>query len=296
MPNYTIHTGTFTTGNVNVTGITPVIDNSIIEASIERNGAVGTIAEFLSPTAMTLALNAPATMNGTGQFLINRNTSKAATGADIAAQLRAYMLELAAVKGDNLAAIVAANDYSLGLLTNANAADWRTDLSAAAASHNHDAAAIISGIIADARLQTRLTFGESITDWNNALEEGSYFSGTGTGGVLNTPDGASGTLSWHGIFIPWSTSHGNQYARNFGNTTAIQMWRRGRSSNVWGAWVRCYESEAELDLRYVQPSRIISSTTPASPTIGTSYAGSALTPAQTGTWQHRGGTLFARIS
>jgi hypothetical protein len=84
----------------------------------------------------------------------------------------------------------------------------------------------------------------TVTDWNNALENGWYFCSTGTNapvgdwcvGRVEAINSANVTQTVHAYAIDGS---GNTYT-----------YRRSRTNNVWSAWYKLQLSQAEQDARY----------------------------------------------
>ena len=90
----------------------------------------------------------------------------------------------------------------------------------------------------------------TVTDWNNALENGWYFCSTGTNapvgdwcvGRVEAINSANVTQTVHAYAIDGS---GNTYT-----------YRRSRTNNVWEAWYKLQLSQAEQDARYALPARL----------------------------------------
>lgn len=303
MSAYTTGTATFTAGSTAVTGTGTAWTADMIGARIERNGLSGIIAAVTSGTSITLLQGAPAGMAGTGTYAIDRNTADAATGAAVLPKVDAMLDRWTAAQGAPLDALNASSTYSRDLWTNVDQTAWRADLGVAASSHTHDASATVSGVFADALFPARLgTLGQNITDWNAATTSGNYRSPRSSDGALNTPsDGHAGFTGhyWQGI-----TEHSGIVGFLRQEVTSLNGWANGQPearferwqfAGTWTPWRRLWITQDGLDARYVQPSRLLRSATPSSPTVGTNYAGSTLTPAQTGTWQNRGGDLYVRV-
>lgn len=131
---------------------------------------------------------------------------------------------------------------NLGLGTAAVAAS--TDF--AAASHNHNAANITSGTLADARLPARLgTSAYSIGDWNTATLNGWYMGYNAT----NAPQASVwfiGLVEVHNGL--WITQTIHAFAAD--GSTNTNAWRRSCNNGTWESWYKLQLSQAEQDARY----------------------------------------------
>lgn len=130
--------------------------------------------------------------------------------------------------------------------------------------HTHAASETASGQFADARMPERLTaHGRQITtDWNTATTVGFYSSARGTDGVLNTPDGPSGTQWWTGIVLSYQGSWTRQIVWRIdalAADTVCYMRTYNSATTTWGAWYRLRTSEAELDARFFQRGEVTAS-------------------------------------
>jgi hypothetical protein len=114
-----------------------------------------------------------------------------------------------------------------------------------------NASNIATGTVPDARLPTRIgTVAKTITDWNNAQENGWYMGSA----VTNAP-----STAW---YIGEVQVHRNDAPNGYvvqtvtGFTTASDSdsvtYRRYLQANVWTAWARLRISQTELDTRYVR--------------------------------------------
>ena len=107
-------------------------------------------------------------------------------------------------------------------------------------SHNHGTDTITSGTLGDARLPQRInTTCKTVTDWNNAIENGWYQGDS----AANGPTAAwyMGTVLAH--YAHWITQTVHQFSGD-GSTDTIS-YRRERNSGTWGPWYRIRLSETE---------------------------------------------------
>lgn len=129
-----------------------------------------------------------------------------------------------------------------------------------AVGHLHDASAINSGTLADARMPARLaTTAQLITDWNTAVNTG-WYRGSG---AANAPVAST----W---FIGDVVSHSpiwlTQTVHAFIDDTATntQTWRRSANDGgggiiAWQPWYKLQLSQAEQDARY---QKLLTATAP----------------------------------
>ncbi|TPJ33681.1 phage tail fiber protein [Mesorhizobium sp. B2-8-3] len=97
-------------------------------------------------------------------------------------------------------------------------------------------------------LPTRLgVVAQSITDWNNALDNGWYMGG----GAANAPNGdpgwALGNVEAHGA-TGWRTQTVHLFTVD--GSADTKVWRRAQDNGTWGAWYKLQLSQAEQDARY----------------------------------------------
>lgn len=116
-------------------------------------------------------------------------------------------------------------------------------------SYYQNAGNLNAGTIPDARLPTRLsTTGANIADWNAAITSG-YYMGAG---ATNAP---TATIWYIGQVIAhnatWVTQTVYAFADNSEGTNTM-TWRREMNNGTWTAWVRIWQTEGELDARYVR--------------------------------------------
>jgi hypothetical protein len=134
MTLYVTGTATFTAGSTAVTGSGTAWNASMIGAQIVRNGLVGHVAAIVSPTALTLAVAAPAGMAGTGAYAIDLNTSDQATDEGVRTQVATLLSQLSAVQGPALSALLASSTFMRSTWDAGDAATARADLGLGAVS------------------------------------------------------------------------------------------------------------------------------------------------------------------
>jgi hypothetical protein len=148
---------------------------------------------------------------------------------------------------------IAAIAGTSGLLKKTAANTWTLDTTSySPVGHTHTASQITDFSAAfNANLPARLGANAvTVTDWNNALENGWYFCSTGTNapvgdwcvGRVEAINSANVTQTVHAYAIDGS---GNTYT-----------YRRSRTNNVWEAWYKLQLSQAEQDARYLLPERL----------------------------------------
>ncbi|RUX96142.1 MULTISPECIES: pyocin knob domain-containing protein [unclassified Mesorhizobium] len=110
----------------------------------------------------------------------------------------------------------------------------------------------ITTTLADGILPARLGLvAKTITDWNNALDNGWYMGS----GIANAPAANTtwniGTVEAHG-----AAGYRAQTVYDFTAATAAdtKIWRRHQVGGAWGAWYKIQWSQAEQDARYRQLS------------------------------------------
>lgn len=119
----------------------------------------------------------------------------------------------------------------------------------AASNHGHDASALTSGTISDARLPGRLgSYAQAITDWNAARSTG-WYMGSSIANQPPTPSGGwyIGTVVAHNDLYVTQTA----YAFTADGPSDTFTWQRSCDNGTWGAWYRIRVSENELDIRYM---------------------------------------------
>jgi hypothetical protein len=104
----------------------------------------------------------------------------------------------------------------------------------ATTSHTHNASDINAGTLDNARLDTRLgSHCESVTDWNDATENGYYQGDT----IANAP-----TTGW---FIGHVVAHTNLWCVQtlIDFTNSRSRWQRSNVNGVWGSWVQMTDTD-----------------------------------------------------
>lgn len=107
---------------------------------------------------------------------------------------------------------------------------------------------LASGTVPDARLPARLGLAAlTITDWNNALDNGWYMGAS----TSNSPDGTAqwflGTVEAHGS-SGWRTQTVHAFTVDGASNT--YTWRRAQNNGTWEAWYKLQLSQTEQDARY----------------------------------------------
>ena len=177
--------------------------------------------------------------------LVDAATISGIVNADISASAAIVDTKLAQIStvGKVLPAAVAGTAV---ITTDARLSDARTPTS-----HNHDASNINAGTLANDRLPARLqAAAQTISDWNDALENGWYQGNQ----AANAPDGV---LDWWLGYVEaynalWVTQTVHRFTMDTPANTDI--WRRSSSDGggfrIWNAWYKLQLSQAEQDARY----------------------------------------------
>lgn len=118
-------------------------------------------------------------------------------------------------------------------------------------SYYQNAGNLNAGTLPDARLPARLSLtAASISDWDTAITSGYYVASNGA----NAP---TATIWYSGQVIAhittWVTQTVFAFAANNEGTNTM-TWRREMNNGVWTSWVRIWQTEGELDARYVRPT------------------------------------------
>ncbi|MER9205208.1 phage tail fiber protein [Mesorhizobium sp. M0771] len=91
------------------------------------------------------------------------------------------------------------------------------------------------------------TVAQTITDWNNALDNGWYMGSN----VANAPDTSwwLGNVEAHGS-SGWRTQTVHSFTVDGAADTKV--WRRAQDNGTWGAWYKLSLSQAEQDSRFLR--------------------------------------------
>ena len=269
------------TGGVtgNVTGNASTASKLVTAQTINVSGDVtGTAQSFDGSAAITIPTAIAAGV------IVNADINAAAAIADtklatISTAGKVSNSATTATSANTASAIVARDtngDFSAGIVTanlsgNANTAssaaklttarkingvnfDGSADITIGAAptAHSHDAADITAGTLANARLPARLQVAsQTITDWNNALENGWYQGVSAANAPEEVLDWWLGYVEAH--YDRWVTQTVHRFTVDAPTNTHI--WRRssadaGAAVRTWGPWYKLQLSQAEQDDRY----------------------------------------------
>ncbi len=125
------------------------------------------------------------------------------------------------------------------------AADARTNLGAAAASHSHSAADLTSGTLADARLPTRLQETAPLfTDANDCTTSGFYRNASSAANAATTGSGYLIVIRYSSAFILhlwWPTT---------ATASSRAMYTRVLNDSVWSSWEKATWTAGELAATY----------------------------------------------
>lgn len=222
--------------------------------------AIGTDVQAYSANLAALAAVTPGT---TGVALLDETSASGARstiGVVIGADVQAYDADLAAIAGltsaanklpyftgSGTAALADFSDFGRMLVDDADAAAGRTTLAAMGTGFEG-----ATGTIPDANLPSRLVACTQVTDWNNAVATGAYWSADSPS-VSNVPPGYDFHY-WMGWVIANTSSHITQTIRSFLYDTTGDgvVYERHCNAGVWGAWYQLYLSKEQLDARYAQ--------------------------------------------
>jgi hypothetical protein len=239
---------------------------------VEIEAAVGAKAPLASP-ALTGVPTAPTAAGGT-------NTTQLATTAFVTAGLAPKApLASPALTGTPTAPTPANSDNSTKLATTAYVKALFDDLYGGSVGAGFDTLVEIEAVVAanlatalnsgnqnagtlpDARLPTRLgVYSKTVADWNNAVENGWYMSGSAT----NAPSAGwfVGHVEAHNALYCTQTLH----LFTADSSTDTNTWRRELNNGTWGAWYRLRIAQGELDARYAQLASPALTGTPTAPT------------------------------
>jgi microcystin-dependent protein len=232
-------------GSANITIPTAITAGSIVNADINAAAAISDTKLATISTAGKVSNSATtATSANTANAIVARDTN----GNFSANQITANLTGNVTGNATNVSGTVAIANGGTGSTTAAGAL---TNLGAAAATHSHNASAINAGTLDNARLPARLqAAAQTITDWDNALENG-WFQGNQ---AANAPENV---LTWWLGYVEahydrWVTQTVHRFTADAPTNTHI--WRRSSSDSagtrVWGAWYKLQVSQTEQDARY----------------------------------------------
>lgn len=233
-------------GSANITIPTAIAAGSIVNDDINAAANISdTKLATISIAGKVLNSATTATSANTANAIVTRDTN----GSFSANQITANLTGTVTGNATNVSGTVAILNGGTGSTTAAGAL---VNLGAAAATHFHNASAINAGTLENARLPARLqATAQTITDWDNALENG-WFQGNQ---AANAPEGVLdwwlGYVEAHG-WNRWLTQTVHRFTADAPTNTHI--WRRSSSDNgtarVWGAWYKLQLSQGEQDARY----------------------------------------------
>jgi len=116
-----------------------------------------------------------------------------------------------------------------------------------------DASKITSGVIADARVPTRIgAVAATVTDWDTAISNGWYMASNAT----NAPIASTwfiGHVENHGA-VGWCTQTVHAFSGDSESDT--KTYRRELNNGTWGSWYRLRVSEAEQSAIYLNASNL----------------------------------------
>ena len=240
-------------GSANISIPTAITAGSIVNDDISATAAISDTKLATISTANKVSNSATTATSTNTNFAI---VARDANGNFSANQITANLTGNVTGNATNVSGTVAVANGGTGANTAAGAL---VNLGAAAASHNHDASAINSGTLDNARLPARLqAAGQTINDWNNARENG-WYQGYG---AANAPEGVIdwwlGQVEIHNG--AWVTQ--TIYRFTADDSTNTHLWRRSSFDNGaggigWGAWYKLQWSQAEQDARYVRQTESV---------------------------------------
>ena len=256
-------------GSANITIPTAITADSIVNADINSAAAIADTKLATIATAGKVSNSATtATSANAANAIVARDNSGNFSAGTITANLTGSVSGNAA----NVTGIVAVANGGTGSTT---AAAALIALGAAATSHQHGAGDITSGTLANAQLPARLqAAAQTITDWNNAVENGWYQGSS----AANAPEGVLdwwlGCVETH--YDRWVTQTVHRFTQDAPTNT--QIWRRssadsGATVRTFSAWYKLQLSQAEQDARYAATTdaRLSDARTPTSHTHDDRY-------------------------
>ena len=235
-------------GSANITIPTAITADSIVNADINSAAAIADTKLATIATAGKVSNSATtATTANTANTIVARDNSGNFSAGTIMANLTGSVSGNAA----NVTGIVAIANGGTG---SNSAAAALIALGAAATSHQHGAGDITSGTLANAQLPARLqAASQTITDWNNAVENGWYQGSQ----AANAPEGV---LDWWLGYVEthyarWVTQTVHRFTVDAPTNT--QIWRRSSAdagATVFSPWYKLQLSQGEQDARYAATS------------------------------------------
>ena len=245
-------TGTAQTfdGSANITIPTAITADSIVNADINSAAAIADTKLATIATAGKVSNSATtATSANAANAIVARDNSGNFSAGTITANLTGSVSGNAA----NVTGTVAIANGGTGSTT---AAAALIALGAAATSHQHGAGDITSGTLANAQLPARLqAASQTITDWNNALENGWYQGNRAASAPEGVLDWWLGCVETH--YDRWVTQTVHRFTVDAPTNT--QIWRRssadsGATVRTFSAWYKLQLSQGEQDARYAATS------------------------------------------
>lgn len=231
-------------GSAGITIPTAIAPGVIVNADINNAAAISDVKLATISTANKVSNSATTATSA--------NTASAIVARDANGNFAAGTIT-AALSGNATSASSAAK-LTTARTINGTSFDGSADITITAAptAHNHDASNITAGTLANARLPARLQVAaQTITDWDNALENGWYQGNQ----AANAPEGV---LDWWLGYVEahydrWVTQTVHRFTADAPTNTHI--WRRssadsGATVRTWGAWYKLQLSQGEQDARY----------------------------------------------
>jgi microcystin-dependent protein len=231
-------------GSANITIPTAITAGSIVNADINSAANISDTKLATISTANKVSNSATTATSANTAFAI---VARDANGNFSANQITANLT-------GNASTASSAAKLTTARTINGVSFDGSSNITIGAAptAHYHDASDITGGTLANARLPARLqATAQTITDWNNALENGWYQGNQ----AANAPEGV---LDWWLGYVEahydrWVTQTVHRFTADAPINTHI--WRRssadaGAAVRTWGPWYKLQLSQAEQDARY----------------------------------------------